>query len=253
MTFASRFAEQGFSLIPRLFDLAFIDRLRGEYEQQFAEMEANGLGKPYEVGDRRTQIAIALRGNFLDPQLWGNPLLLQILRTLIAPDLVLDSVAVVVARPGAEAQHRHRDHARLFPELPIEATIPTHAVTVMVPLIAFDGEAGTTMLSPGTHRGEATGDPVPALVPPGGCYIMHYDLQHWGSANVSMRDRPLLTMTYARPWFTDSMNFRHNPRLNITADEARSLPEEYWPLFRRLHPTPFPQVRSHKLSKAGAA
>ena len=253
MSFASSFAEQGFLLIPRLFDPLFIDDLRHEAEQQFAGMKAAGLGKQYQVGDKRTQLAIALNGPFLEPGLWANPLLLQILRTLVAPDILLDSVAVVVARPGADEQHRHRDHPRLFPELPADATIPTHAVTVMVPLIAFDAEVGTTMLSPGTHRGDALGEAVPAFVPPGGCYLMHYDLKHWGSANISAVDRPLLTMTYARPWFTDSVNFRHNPRLNIAPDDARSLPQEHWPLFRRLHPTPFPQVRSHKLSREGAA
>jgi ectoine hydroxylase-related dioxygenase (phytanoyl-CoA dioxygenase family) len=253
MSFASSFAQQGFLLIPRLFDPAFIGELHREYERQGAEIVAANNGAHYEVGDKRTQLAIAFKGAFLDPQLWANPLLLQILRTLIAPDILLDSVAVVVARPGAAEQHRHRDHPRLFPDLPPETSLPTHAVTVMVPLIAIDTEVGSTMLSPGTHRGEASGAPVPALVPEGGCYLMHYDLEHWGSANVSQRDRPLLTMTYARPWFTDAMNFRHNPRLNIRDEDARSLPQEHWLLFRRLHPAPFPQVRSHKLSKEGEA
>lgn len=253
MSFASSFAEQGFLIVPRLIDPLLIERLRCEAEHQFVGMKAEGLGKQYEVGDKRTQLAIAMRGPFLDPQLWANPLLLQIIRQLIAPDILLDSVTVVVARPGAEEQHRHRDHGRLFEELPIDTAIPTHAISVMVPLIDFDAEVGTTMLYPGTHRGTPTVEPVAALVPLGGCYLMHYDLQHWGAANLSMRDRPLLTMTFARPWFTDTLNFRHNPRLNITADDARALPEQHWPLFRRLHPSPFPQARSHKLSKDGEA
>jgi hypothetical protein len=63
----------------------------------------------------------------------------------------------------------------------------------------------------------------------------------------------MLTMTFARPWFTDTLNLRHNPRLNTKADDARGLPEQHWPLFRRLHPSPFPQARSHKLSKDGKA
>lgn len=85
--------------------------------------------------------------------------------------------------------------------------MPTHVVTVMVPLVDLDAQSGATVPDPGTHRGEASGEPIPAYVPKGGCYLMHYDLQHWGGANSSEQDRPLLAMTYARPWFTDSQNF----------------------------------------------
>jgi hypothetical protein len=92
-----------------------IERLRCEAEHQFVGMKAESLGKQYKVGDKRTQPAVPMRGPFLDPQLWAIPLLLlQIIRQLIAPDILLDSVTVVVARPGAEEQHRHRDHGRLF-------------------------------------------------------------------------------------------------------------------------------------------
>nr|WP_314444738.1 phytanoyl-CoA dioxygenase family protein [uncultured Sphingomonas sp.] len=253
MSFAASFERQGFLIIPRLFDPAFIRRLRSEHEERQLRTKRGGLDHQYEVGDRRIQLAVELRGAFLQPQLWANPLLLPIIRSLLGADVLLDSISLVVARAGAQEQHRHRDHIRLFPELPLETSLPPHALTVMVPLIDLDATSGTTILNPGTHRGDALADPVPAFVPEGGCYLMHYDLQHWGSANRSNRDRPLLTMTYARPWFTDCQNFSHNPRLNISADHALSLPEEHWPLFRRLHPSPLPQVRSHKLSRGDAA
>lgn len=248
MSFLDRFADQGFLMIPSLFDPAFIERLRAEHETQFAAAEAAGLESQYEVGDKRIQLAVGLRGAFLDPQLWANPLLLPILHALLGPDVLLDSVSVVVARPGAKAQHRHRDHPALFPELASEIMLPAHAVSVMIPLIALDEQTGTTMLSPGTHRGAEKGQPVAAYMTPGGCYLMDYHLRHWGSANRSTCDRPLISLTYARQWFTDTQNFRHNPRLNISAEDARSVAERYRSLFRRLHPSPFPQVSSHKLS-----
>lgn len=253
MSFATSFAKQGFLVIPRLFEAAFIDRLREEYARQLKIFEAEGIERQHEVGNRRMQLSIELRGPFLDPMLWSNPLLLTIVRSLLGSDVLIDSLSVVVAFPGAEEQHHHRDHGSLFFEMPLDAKLPAHAVAVMIPLIDFDEETGTTVLDPGTHHGASIGEPYAAFVPKGGCYLMDYNLHHWGQANRSAQDRPLIAMTFARPWFIDSVNYRFNKRLNIAEADALAVPREHWPLFRRLEPSPYPAESSHKLSKEEAA
>src|SRR5206468_13062791 len=71
----------------------------------------------------------------------------------------------------------------------------------------------------------------PAL---GGCYFMDYRLWHQGAANRSDRPRPVLYIIYARPWFTDLVNFGKHARLRLSREDAFAMPPAQRRLFRRI-------------------
>jgi hypothetical protein len=237
MSFVEKFAEEGWLQIGGLFSLDLIDQLRGEVESQLGELLAHqGSNRGYiRVGDERVMLSVKLQGPFLTPEVYGNPLLLTVLRQLLGADLVIDSFTCVLAMPGAADQEVHRDHESLFPAQPdVAAHLPPYAVTVVTPLVDLTPETGTTRVFPGTHRGgDAQRSELPYL-DRGECFLFDYRLQHHGTANTSDRARPVLYVSYARPWFTDLSNFRRQPRINIDPEDLRRIPSEQWPLFRRL-------------------
>jgi len=41
----------------------------------------------------------------------------------------------------------------------------------------------------------------------GGAIVFDYRTVHRGTANAGVDDRPMLYLTYGRPWFNDNVNF----------------------------------------------
>jgi hypothetical protein len=237
MSFVEEFTETGWLQIGGLFSLDLIDGLRNEVESQLGELVTHKGGhRGYiRVGAARVMLSVKLQGPLLSPEIYGHPLLLTVLRQLLGENLVIDSFTCVLAMPGAADQEVHRDRDSLFPAQPdVEAHLPPYAVTVVTPLMDLTPATGTTELFPGTHHGgEANGSELP-YVDRGGCFLFDYRLLHHGTANKSDYVRPVLYVSYARPWFTDVRNFRRQARINIDPADLQRIPREHWPLFRRL-------------------
>jgi len=237
MSFVEKFADEGWLPIGGLFAFELIDRLRAEVEGQLEQL----LGREGDhrgclrVGNERLMLSVKLQGPFLNPHVYANPLLLTVVQQLLDPDIVIDSFTCVLAMPGAAEQHLHRDHAGLFPtQTELESNLPPYAVTVVIPLVDLRPETGTTRLFPGTHRGEEPQGFELPYADRGNCFLFDYRLLHQGTANQSAAARPVLYITYARPWFIDVGNFRRQPRIRIDSDDLREIRPEHWPLFRRL-------------------
>jgi Ser/Thr protein kinase RdoA (MazF antagonist) len=164
---------------------------------------------------------------FNHPTVYGNPLLLALMQGILGPDFVLGSFGAVIALPGAEAQHVHRDHPPLFET--VSAPSPSFAVTVVVPLIDLTAETGSTRIWKGSHQ--IPGDqklalsesavPYPAA---GGCYLMDYQLLHGGTPNVSNIVRPILYIIYYRSWFQEAVNYDQQARLTVTPEAYDAVP-----------------------------
>src|SRR5262245_35573971 len=91
-------------------------------------------------------------------------------------------------------------------------------------------------LWPGSHRGEthaSTDDGIEPLVREGSCVVWDYRLQHGGTANRSAVPRPLLYMTYCRPWFLDHKNYRRQAPLRAPKRTLANLPEDLCRLLMR--------------------
>ena len=154
-----------------------------------------------------------------DPLLREQAAFLPLVRAILGPRARLALLGAVVARPGAQEQAWHADGAHLF----LERTphLPPHCLNVFIPLIDLTLDVGPTELCLGSHRLTAkltapydpaatnlaaigfTGTPIPALARAGSAIIFDYRLLHRALPNPSSRDRPILYLTFAQPWFRE--------------------------------------------------
>ncbi|MES2137761.1 MAG: phytanoyl-CoA dioxygenase family protein [Pseudomonadota bacterium] len=237
MSFLERYAADGWLTIGGIFEPAFIDALRAEFENQRETLlgQREDVRAYLNVGDERLMLPVQLKGPFLDPRFYANPLLLAMLRNLIGGDILIDNITLVLARSAASEQRLHRDHPELFPEHEaMNAQLPPYAITAVIPLIDLNEESGTTKLFTGTHRGAEPEQAELPYVRRGDCFVMDYRLRHQGTANRSAGDRPILYVVYSRPWFTDITNLRRQARINIDRADIEQIPKEHRTLFRRL-------------------
>lgn len=237
MDFVGKFETEGWIALNGVFDPEMVGAVQFEANAQTDEVLASGSGRRnyLQVGEKRVMLPIALKGPVLDPLLYANPLLMRVMSQFLGPNMLIDNFTCVTALPNAAEQRQHVDHSSLFPACPgLEETLAPYAVTLVVPLVDLTCETGTTRLFPGTHRGRACNSPEEPRLKRGDCFLMDYRLSHQGTANVSLQPRPVLFIVYARPWFTDYCNFRHQPRVNIGMEELKSVAAEHRPLFRRV-------------------
>jgi ectoine hydroxylase-related dioxygenase (phytanoyl-CoA dioxygenase family) len=192
------------------------------------------------VGDRRLMITVDLEPPFDRHELLANPWVLSVLGASFGNDFVLDAYGVVCSLPGAPRQHIHMDGGDLFPQAGLNRVLPIFAVTVAIPLLEMNEIHGTTALWPVSHRdatrasagekGEGGDEP---LVREGSCVLWDYRVLHCGTPNRSAVPRPLLYMTYCRPWFIDHKNYRQQASLRAPKGFLAELPQDLRPLLAR--------------------
>jgi hypothetical protein len=189
-----------------------------------------------QVGNKRLMITVALEPPFERRELIANPWLCTVLSAAFQGEFVLAAYGVVCSMPGASRQPIHQDGGDIFPQAGLNRLLPTFAVTVGIPLLEMNEINGTTALWPGSHRGEtraSTDHGIEPLVREGSCVVWDYRLQHGGTANRSAVPRPLLYMTYCRPWFMDHKNYRRQAPLRAPKRTLANLPEDLCRLLMR--------------------
>jgi ectoine hydroxylase-related dioxygenase (phytanoyl-CoA dioxygenase family) len=189
-----------------------------------------------EVGERRPMITLEIKAPFDRRELLANPWLCTVLRAAFEDDFILGAYGVVCSLPGAPRQHIHQDGGDLFPQAALNRMLPLAAATVAIPLVEMNETHGTTALWLGSHRDETRveteiGDEP--LVREGSCVLWDYRLRHCGTPNRSAVPRPLLYMTYCRPWFMDHKNYRKQAPLRVPERSLADLPEDLWHLLVR--------------------
>ena len=210
------FASKGVLVIENAFALELIVSLKNAFMTNFAgHLVDQQTDETLKVGHKRILVPIEINGVFNAPNLHANSFVLPIVRHILGAKCFLGSFGAVIAFPGAEDQHIHRDHPFLFQEEVVDTLMPAFAVNVIVPLVHINSRNGTTRVWPYSHRvwsddkakQLASEDPV---AQPGSCILMDYRLFHQGTANRSEQARPILYLTYHRPWFKDYVNPLHN-------------------------------------------
>ena len=199
-------------------------------------------GNSLEVGDKRRMISVAVKSVFNDPQLYANPLLLDLMQKLLGKNFILGSFGAVIALPGAKPQHIHRDRPPLFDNKYVDARLPSLAVTAVVPLVDLTEATGSTRVWKKSHRlarfpEHKVVDSFTPLMPTGSCYLMDYQLVHGGTANNSQIVRPILYLTYYRSWFREIVNLEKQKRIEISPFELQKVPDRYKFLFTGSNPT----------------
>jgi len=190
------------------------------------------------VGARRLLITIKLEPPFDNPRLFANPYLLPAIGAELGDGFVLGAFGVVCSLPSAPAQNRHHDGGVLFSS-GIDYLLPATAITVGIPLLEMNEVHGTTALWPGSHRdgGRLKEESIKPIVREGSCMLWDFRLWHAGTPNRGDLPRPLLYLTYCRPWFLEpNFDKRINPKqkpLLATKNFLSSLSEQHQRLLVR--------------------
>ena len=104
---------------------------------------------------------------------------------------------------------------------------PVHAINVFVPLVDLTTDKGPTEFVPGSHRDFDIGNPSTVVTAKAGQAILFdYRVKHRGLGNRSTDDRPLLYITYARPFWMDVYNFDKKRYQSLPKCEERGTREE---------------------------
>ena len=242
---AKLFRSHGAIWLENVFPVALIKKLAKAYQETYTSASLAQLKKRHAVvGDRRFMITVTLEPPFNTPKLYANPILSQVLTSLLGSQFSISSFGSVVTLPGAQDQPIHFDHPPLFESEKDCKSLPPYAITVVVPLVEIKEETGSTAIWEGSHRKAGARDqlvglmndpnwkgsvhPLPKL---GDAYLMDYRVIHGGMANNCEQPRPILYLVYGRPWFRDAYNFSDQPPVKFADGEFKKVPSAKRSLF----------------------
>ena len=239
------FQQHGALWLEGVFQKDLIERLRIYYEKKYQSLSRKELKKrDASVGDRRFMITVNIKGEFNNPELYANPILLPLLDKIFSGRFRIASFGSVVALPGAEDQPIHLDHPPLFGSEELCNNLPVHALTMVVPLIDVSDDVGATAIWEGSHRSADRIEQLRRLMEEpdysqasfpltkqGDAYLMDYRVIHGGRANRSETARPILYIVFSRPWFRDAFNFSSQPSVQLNDKQRKKVPKKFRQLF----------------------
>jgi ectoine hydroxylase-related dioxygenase (phytanoyl-CoA dioxygenase family) len=231
----------GAVILDGIVDAALVEEARKAFAESYARyLTERKHDDALEVGDKRIMVTINFEPPFDQSDFFANSWIMPLLRAIFEDGFLLGGYTVVCSLPGARTQHRHRDGGILFPQSQLDRLLPTAAVTVAIPLLEMNDVHGTTELWLGSHRdSDHVVEPTAVergampIVSEGSCILWDYRLIHGGTPNRSPVPRPLLCLTYCRPWFLDHLNYGKQPLLSVPKDWLATLPEEHQRLLAR--------------------
>ena len=165
-------------------------------------------------------------GPFADPAIVANPILLQLLGALVAPEFTCSVYNTNVSMPGTSLdQPVHAD---------VATSSPAHA-SVHVTLCEFNETNGSTELWPGTHRHATEKDDdledvarelpsVRANLPAGSLIVRNASTWHRGRTNSTDTPREMLSMFFAAAG-TSAEGTVYGRKLEIAPEVLDALPE----------------------------
>ena len=210
--------EAGLVVLEDVFDRAYIDALRREYdarlERHIADRGGLDVLNAKTFGKNQIGMHLPLVPPFSDEQIVAHPLAVAVMEEALGAEFACSFYHSNTAYPGSEVQPVHRDHGPLFG--PGEMSVPTPATHLVlnVPLCDFSEENGSTEVWPGTHLVvdrapedrsdlEARVHALPSIrtnVRAGSLILRDLRVWHRGMPNRAGYARPMLALVYARGW-----------------------------------------------------
>lgn len=221
----------GVAKIGRAFDPAVLETLRAQFLRERAELFENPakVGDKVVVGTHRYLFPLSLEPRERAFDLLFGPLLMEFFGEALGTAWELEAYGLIIAFPGAEDQHFHRDGGLMYPETGLDRVMPVTAMTVAIPLVDCNARTGRTRFALGSHRFP---EPEPQVsdtegidLAVGDCLAWDYRVLHLGGANVSDSLRPMLYATVCRSFWSDHKNLvpGHNARLTIRREVLADL------------------------------
>ena len=156
------------------------------------------------LGDRRLMITISLEPPFDDPQLFANPYLLPVLSVALDDDFVLGAFGIVCSLSSAPAQRRHADGGILFPRSGVDMILPRGRHYCRNPTSRNErGQRHNSVVAglASRCRVRLKEEGIEPVLREGSCMLWDFRLLHAGTPNRGALPRPLLYLTYCRPWY----------------------------------------------------
>lgn len=225
---ASMFRENGVVALRNVASSGLVAQAQRIVESNVAACRARLEGRELELGlayaeiahrsDRRFDVSLgataAVPGSHEELlALVADAPWLPLVEELLGPDCKLLEVGAVVSAPGSQAQRPHRDGTQLFPGVELPCDLPPYCLSVFLPLVQVTDINGPTEFLPGSHsyrpqlEQEPREEPIALTTSIGDAIVFDFRVVHRGQANRGEADRPVLYLTYARPWFRDHINF----------------------------------------------
>ena len=137
----------GFVIFEKVLEEAHVRRLHSVFMEIFERYVS-------EVGDNRGKqrqggVPLPIEGEFADPALISNAMVIDLIERLLGPELVCSYFASDTPLPGSEYQPVHRDGKDLFPGVPV--TVPPYMYELNIALVDFREDNGPIEIWPRTH------------------------------------------------------------------------------------------------------
>ena len=211
--------DVGYVVIESAYDAAYIDTLRGAYDELLERFIAERGGietlsaKKRTFGLNHIAMFLPMVSPFADAQVVANPIAVQIMSAVLGETLSCSFYNSNTAYPGSGSQQVHRDIGLVFGTEMQVPTPPTHLV-FNIPLTDFTEENGSTEVWPGTHLivdkalsdGQALEERAACMpsqrtnIPAGSIVIRDMRMWHRGVPNRTQQARTMLAIVYERGW-----------------------------------------------------
>lgn len=224
----AEFKEQGFTLFPKLFLPAQIERWKAKFHAMQEEMEASDKPLSWWYGD------MVERAPSLMLPAVASPEILDFAEQIMGPFVQLDNLTLAGFPSCAPEQAEgkvsgwHRDR---WGQLPQEGVyVRPNAINAITYLQDLTPEYGPLRVIPGSHRrhlglsGEASGlphsDEIVLDIKAGDVAVIHNCLIHSGTPNISGKTRFFFSVFYNLTWLRTTDN--HNgPNVQTIIKQAR--------------------------------
>ena len=152
---------------------------------------------------------------------------MPLVHAALGADAALTHFGCMLSFPGSATQPWHSDGPHVLSHGDERFVAPLHALNVFVPLVDLTPSNGPTDYVPTSHMDydAKTGSKTPSFKA-GSALLFDYRLKHRGLGNTGDEPRPLLYITYAKPFFLDVYNFDRRRYKSLPVVEQHATREE---------------------------
>jgi hypothetical protein len=215
--------REGVVVLDNLVDPALLGDCLREIEERYPDHASPDPVHKLGSYPGRHTAPLVVDGRLANPAIFAPPILMHIASALLGEERIIESLGLLVSRPGSPNQGRHPD-GLLYPETRLDPLLPPFALSVAIPLVAIDATNGTTGFWRRSHR-EACAEGPPDFAPVlrlGSALLWDFRTHHSGRSNQGDEPRPVLFSVHSRDWWQE-------PR-TVKASEYRKLQ-----ISRRVH------------------
>ncbi|KAL1503018.1 hypothetical protein AB1Y20_011087 [Prymnesium parvum] len=152
---------------------------------------------------------------------------MPLVKAALGGDAQLVHFGCMLSFPGSVTQPWHSDGPHIRSGGSPSFVAPPHALNVFVPLVDLSTANGATEYVPGSQFDfDVKNAPCTPTPKAGAALLFDYRLKHRGHGNSTNLERPLIYMTYARPFFFDVYNFDRKRYAHLTMVEDHGSREE---------------------------